>query len=108
RYLLAHDEEGGRGPIRWLSARVDRGFERLREAYGRALQIAVRHRTVFMASFLGFVALSLCCIPLLGRDFFPSVDAGAMRLHVRAPAATRIEDTTRLFAAVEDRVRKIV
>jgi multidrug efflux pump subunit AcrB len=110
RYLLEHEKEGGsgRGPIGWLSKRIDHGFERLREAYGRALQTAIRHRRIFIASFLGFVAISLCCIPLLGRDFFPSVDAGAMRLHVRAPPATRIEDTTRLFAAVEDRVRKIV
>src|SRR3954463_927387 len=110
RYLLQHEKEGGdgRGPIGWVSKRVEHGFERLREAYGRALQAAIHHRTVFIASFLGAVALSLACVPLLGRDFFPTVDAGAMRLHVRAPPATRIEDTTRLFAAVEDRVRKIV
>jgi len=110
RYLLEHEKEGGdgRGPIGWLSARVEHGFGRLREAYVRALQAAVGHRRAFIASFLGVVVLSLCCIPLLGRDFFPSVDAGAMRLHVRAPPATRLEETTRLFAAVEDRVRKIV
>src|SRR2546427_8684501 len=76
--------------------------------HGRALESAIRHRKAFIVSFLSFVALSLCCIPLLGRDFFPTVDAGAMRLHVRAPPATRLEDTTRLFAAVEERARKIV
>jgi multidrug efflux pump subunit AcrB len=110
RYLLAHEAEGGsgHGPIGWLSARVEHAFERLRDVYARALQAAIDRRKVFVASFLGVVAVSLCCIPLLGRDFFPSVDAGAMRLHVRAPPATRIEDTTRLFAAVEERVRKIV
>src|SRR5207245_11766871 len=57
---------------------------------------------------VAFVAVSLCFVPLLGRDFFPSVDAGQMRLHVRGPAGTRIEETQRLFAAVEERVRKIV
>jgi multidrug efflux pump subunit AcrB len=110
RFLLAHEKEGGsgRGPIGWLSKRVEHGFERLREAYGRALEVAIGHRKIFVASFLGAVVLSLSLVPLLGRDFFPSVDAGAMRLHVRAPPATRIEETTRLFAAVEDRVRKIV
>ncbi len=109
-FLLTHEKEGGsgRGPIGWLSARVEHGFERLRKIHGRALESAIRHRKAFIASFLGFVALSLCCIPLLGRDFFPTVDAGAMRLHVRAPPATRLEDTTRLFAAVEERARKIV
>src|SRR6266851_947683 len=109
RYLLAKEEHGGgRGPIAWLSARVERGFERLREAYGRALQAALHHRKVFVASFAAFVAISLGFVPLLGRDFFPSVDAGQMRLHVRAPPGTRIEETQRLFAAVEERVRKIV
>src|SRR5713101_3686976 len=109
RYLLAKEEHGGgRGPIAWLSARVERGFERLRDAYGRALQAALHHRKVFVASFVAFVAISLGFVPLLGRDFFPSVDAGQMRLHVRAPPGTRIEETQRLFAAVEERVRKIV
>src|SRR6266849_3571435 len=109
RYLLGREEHGGgRGPIAWLSARVERGFERLRDAYGRALQAALHHRKVFVASFVAFVAISLGFVPLLGRDFFPSVDAGQMRLHVRAPPGTRIEETQRLFAAVEERVRKIV
>jgi multidrug efflux pump subunit AcrB len=109
RYLLGKEEHGGgRGPIAWLSARVERGFERLRDAYGRALQVALSHRKVFIASFAAFVAVSLSFIPLLGRDFFPSVDAGQMRLHVRGPPGTRIEETQRLFAGVEERVRKIV
>ncbi len=112
RYLLAHEkpggETGGHNPIAWMSSRVERGFERLREAYGRALQLALHHRKVFVLAFAGAVAISLSLLPLLGRDFFPSVDAGQIRLHVRAPAATRIEDTQRLFGAVEDRVRRIV
>jgi multidrug efflux pump subunit AcrB len=109
RYLLGKEEHGGgRGPMAWLSARVERGFERLRDAYGRALHAALGHRKVFIASFVAFVAVSLGFVPLLGRDFFPSVDAGQMRLHVRGPPGTRIEETQRLFAAVEERVRKIV
>jgi len=109
-YLLANEKEGGsgRGPIGWLSKRVEHGLERLREVYGRALETALHHRKIFIVAFAAFVVASLSVIPLLGRDFFPTVDAGAMRLHVRAPPATRIEDTQRLFAAVEDRVRKIV
>jgi len=109
RYLLAKEEHGGgRGPIAWLSARVERGFERLRDAYGRALHAVLRHRKVFIASFVAFVAVSLSFVPVLGRDFFPSVDAGQMRLHVRGPPGSRIEETQRLFAAVEDHVRKVV
>ena len=109
RSLLAREEHGaGRGPIAWMSARVERGFERLREAYARALQTALHHRKVFILAFVSFVVLSLCLIPLLGRDFFPSVDAGQLRLHVRAPPGTRIEETQRLFGAVEERVRNII
>src|SRR5690242_4125504 len=109
RYLLAHEEHGaGRGPIAWLSAHVERGFERLRDAYARALESAIRHRKAFIASFVAFIAASLCLVPLLGRDFFPSVDAGQMRLHVRAAPGTRIEETQRLFGAVEQHVRKII
>src|SRR2546427_4563094 len=112
RYLLANEkpggETGGRNPLAWMSSRGGRGFERLREAYGRALQLALHHRKVFVVAFAGVVAISLSLIPLLGRDFFPAVDAGQIRLHVRAPAATRIEDTQRLFGAVEERVRAIV
>jgi len=109
RYLLGKEEHGeGRGPIAWMSRKVERGFDRLREAYARALQTVLRHRKVFIGSFVAFVAVSLGLIPFLGRDFFPSVDAGQMRLHVRAPPGTRIEETQRLFGAVEERVRKIV
>jgi multidrug efflux pump subunit AcrB len=112
RYLLSHEthggESGGHNPIAWMSGKVERGFERLREVYGRALQLALHHRKVFVLAFAAMVVLSLALVPLLGRDFFPSVDAGQIRLHVRAPAATRIEDTQRLFGAVEERVRRIV
>jgi len=87
---------------------VDRGFERLREAYARALAAALHHRRTFAAAFAAFVLVSLALVPLLGRDFFPTVDAGQLRLHVRAPPGTRIEETERLFGAVEDRVRKII
>src|SRR3989440_8928761 len=112
RYLLANEkpggETGGRNPIAWMSRRGERGLGRPREGAGRALQLALHHRKVFVLAFAAAVAISLSLIPLLGRDFFPAVDAGQIRLHVRAPAATRIEDTQRLFGAVEDRVRAIV
>ncbi|HEX9578418.1 MAG TPA: efflux RND transporter permease subunit, partial [Myxococcales bacterium] len=108
-YLLAKEEHGaGRGPIAWVSARVEHGFDKLREAYAGALQAALHHRKAFIVAFGAFVVVSLSFIPLLGRDFFPTVDAGQMRLHVRAPPGTRIEETQRLFGAVEQRVRKIV
>jgi len=111
QYLLGsetHEGSGGRNPIAWASGWIERGFERLRESYSRALEGAFHHRRLFVAAFVAAALGSLALIPLLGRDFFPTVDAGQMKLHIRAPAGTRIEETERLFAAVEDRVRKIV
>ncbi len=111
QYLLAsetHEGSGGRNPIAWASGWIDRGFERLREAYSRALEASFHNRRLFIVAFVAAAIGSLALIPLLGRDFFPTVDAGQMKLHVRASAGTRIEETERLFAAVEDRVRKIV
>src|SRR5438874_11275681 len=57
---------------------------------------------------LGFALASLALFPRTGRDFFPSVDAGQFRLHVRAPAGTRVEETERIFGQVENAIREIV
>src|SRR5712692_5930714 len=111
QYLLrseTHQGSGGRNPIAWANRGIERGFERLRDVYSRALEAAFHHRRVFIIAFAAAVLASLALIPLLGRDFFPTVDSGQMKLHVRAPAGARIEETERLFAAVEDRVRRIV
>ena len=110
-YLLrseTHEGSGGRNPIAWVNRRIERGFEKLRDVYGRALEAALHHRQVFIAAFVAATLGSVALIPLLGRDFFPTVDAGQMKLHIRARPATRIEETERLFAAVEERIRWIV
>ena len=60
------------------------------------------------AVFLVFAAVSLFLFPFVGRDFFPTVDAGQLRLHVRAPAGTRIEETERYFQQVEDYIRQVI
>ena len=57
---------------------------------------------------IGFALGSVGLYPLIGRDFFPAVDAGQFRLHVRAPAGTRIEETERIFGQVEDVIRSVV
>jgi multidrug efflux pump subunit AcrB len=110
-YLLGKETPGGTsapGPIGWLHKSIERGFENLRNVYARGLEAAIHHRKIFLAGFLLFVAASLGLVPLLGTDFFPGVDAGEFRLHVRAPPGTRIEETERLFAEVEAHVRKII
>src|SRR5947209_1057249 len=86
----------------------NRGFERLRRAYQRLLGLALEHRLVTLTVLLGFALGSLALYPRIGQDFFPSVDAGQIRLHVRAPAGTRIEETARVFGQVEGAIREIV
>jgi multidrug efflux pump subunit AcrB len=91
---------------------IHRGFEsdfgRFREVYRDSVDFCVKHAAVTGVFFILAIALSLPIFPQLGRDFFPQVDAGQMRLHVRAPPATRIEETQRYFAEVEHAVRQIV
>src|SRR2546421_9146127 len=66
------------------------------------------HARVLIAVFLTFAIASLCLYPFVGRDFFPTVDAGQLRLHVRAPAGTRIEETEVYFQQVEDYIRQVI
>ena len=86
----------------------DRRFERVRRAYTLALSALLAQRRGFALLFMGFCLLSCLLYPVLGRDFFPSVDAGQIRLHMRAPTGTRIEETARLADAVEAAIREIV
>ncbi len=84
-------------------------FERLRRAYGGYLDWALDHRKLVTGGFGVFVIASLLALfPNLGTDFFPSVDAGQIRFHVRATPGTRIETTEETFARVEQIVRSVI
>ncbi|GJH11073.1 efflux RND transporter permease subunit [Caballeronia novacaledonica] len=91
-----------------LHRRFDRGFERMRGAYIVILSTLLVKRRLFATLFLGFCLLSTALVFVLGEDFFPSVDAGDIRMHMRAPTGTRIEETARLADEVEKVVRQIV
>ncbi len=84
------------------------GFNRLREGYRNYVSFCVERPAVTSLGFLLLMACSLLLFPQLGRDFFPQVDAGQMRLHVRAPPGTRLEETQRYFAEVESAIYQIV
>jgi CzcA family heavy metal efflux pump len=86
----------------------DRRFERVRRAYTLVLSAVLSKRAGFIGLFLGFCLLSCLLYPALGRDFFPTVDAGQIRLHLRAPTGTRIEETARLTDRVEAAIRELV
>lgn len=83
-------------------------FERWRERYCDWLKLALTHRRAVIIAFLLFCSGSFLFLPFIGENFFPAVDAGQFRLHVRAPAGTRVEETERIFGQVEDAIRKIV
>src|SRR6202171_2727123 len=91
-----------------FQAGFERGFEKFRESYRNTLSWALSEARLTVAAFVVLIAVSVLLFPLLGRDFFPQVDAGQMRLHVRAPAGTRIEKTQQYFAEVEAQIRKLI
>ncbi|HSO34972.1 MAG TPA: efflux RND transporter permease subunit [Labilithrix sp.] len=101
------------GPPRGVFARLFAGFntrfDRLRTWYGGFLALTLHHRGVFAIGFLVFVAASVgALLPLIGRDFFPSVDAGLIKLHVRGAPGTRIEETERHFADIEQTIKTVI
>jgi multidrug efflux pump subunit AcrB len=83
----------------------NRQFERFRRFYGGFLVLALKHKIVTVGVLLLFVVGTFVLAPSVGRDFFPTVDAGQIRLHVRGPAGTRIEESERRFADVEAFIR---
>ncbi len=109
--LLMARQQGlapGNSLLQRLYRSFDRRFERVRRAYTLALSALLSHRRGFALLFMGFCLGSCLLYPVLGRDFFPSVDAGQIRLHLRAPTGTRIEETARLADAVEVVIREII
>ena len=98
----------GRG-IFWTVHRAANSlFERLRYRYIGLLDFSLRHRGPVLAAFLLFSFGSFWLIRMVGRDFFPNVDAGQMRLHVRGPAGTRLEQTEAHLVEVEEEIRRIL
>jgi multidrug efflux pump subunit AcrB len=96
------------GPFSRLHHHFEQWFETRRVQYRLTLRrVLERPASVLVTAGLVLVA-ALALVPFLGRDFFPSVDAGQIRLHLRAPVGTRVEETARIVAAVEDRIRAII
>src|SRR6202041_958997 len=101
KYLLeARTEEDPNAPAKASSnpfVRMQHAFEvhfdGLRDRYHRLLERCIAHRVIFAICFLAFCVLSFALLPLLGQDFFPEVDSGEFKLHMRAPTGTRIEET---------------
>src|ERR1700704_5789437 len=116
-YLLASEErtkaadaghETRRSILGRIADRFEAGFLALTNAYEGTLDWTLEHRTIALTAFLAFAIASLALFPFIGSDFFPTVDAGQLRLHVRCPAGTRIESTEAYFQHVEDYIRKVI
>lgn len=102
------DAHRGRGLIWRLHEALEVRFEAMRERYRGTLDWVLSHRAITAGGFLLFFGLSALLFPLIGQDFFPPVDAGQLRLHVRVPPGTRLEETGRIFSQIEESIRAII
>jgi multidrug efflux pump subunit AcrB len=103
----AHDHQAPtNNPFVLFQRGFERRFETVRAAYAGVLEKALGAKKAFIAVFMLFVLSSLALYPILGRNFFPQVDSGAIALHVRAPVGTRIEETSALFIRIEGELRR--
>jgi multidrug efflux pump subunit AcrB len=111
-YLLRGEKkEAGdapsRNPLIRFQKGFEAGFERFRDSYRGLLEISLHHRRAFLVAFFAACLGSLAIlVPWLGRDFFPSVDSGTFKLHMRAPTGMRIEETANLCDLVEQSIRQ--
>lgn len=91
-----------------IHLKFDQGFERMRATYIAGLSALLVRRKSFASAFFSFTIASCGLFLILGEDFFPAVDAGQIKLHMRAPSGTRIEETARLADQVENAIRQII
>ena len=104
---VRHDKPAA-GFFGHINARFNRAFEAFRHGYVNLLDWALHHRKTVFALFGVGIASALILVPFVGRDFFPAVDAGQIRLHVIAPPGTRIEETEKQFSAVARAVDELI
>ena len=110
--LLIHDEHAvekkkkSRNPLVRMQLAFESGFEKVRGGYHNLLKVTVAHPVLFTICFFAACLASFALFPWLGQDFFPSVDSGQFKLHVRAQTGTRIEETARLCDLVENSIRR--
>ena len=112
-----HDADGNPGSVPAKRSRhaliqlqhgFERGFEAIRGLYSGLLLLCLHNRAKMLAGFMGFTLLSFALAPYLGQDFFPSVDGGQIKIHLRAQTGTRIEETTKLADRIGEAIHKII
>jgi multidrug efflux pump subunit AcrB len=109
KHAHSHEEKPPtRNPLVKFQRAFERRFERFRHGYRELLTMVLAHRAVFVIGFLAFVASSFALTPFLGRDFFPSVDAGQILMHARTRVGTRVEESANQFAEITKAIRQII
>ncbi len=106
--LSEAEAEASRNPLVRFQKRFEHRFDGLRLRYRGLLHLCLEHRVKVAAAFLALCLASFGLAPFLGQDFFPDVDGGQIKLHVRAPTGTRIEETTRLTEQVGAALRQVI
>lgn len=100
--------KGWTAPFMHIQRGFEHGFSLLKKSYRGLLSAILERRKTFAFGFLIFCLASLALLPQLGQDFFPKVDAGQFRLHLRARSGTRIEETARLVEQIEQTMREVI
>ncbi|HEY4210938.1 MAG TPA: efflux RND transporter permease subunit [Steroidobacteraceae bacterium] len=108
KHAGGHHAATGGGAAQRFQAWFETRFEAFRERYYAVLESALHHRKAFIPGFLAVAFLSMLLIPLLGRNFFPEVDSGQLKLHVRGPTGMRVEDSAALVDHVEAALREVI
>ncbi len=103
-----HTASHSTNPLVRFQQSFEQRFMRIRETYYSLLVLAMKRRRPFIVGFLGVVIISFALVPFLGRNFFPSVDSGQIKIHARAQIGTRIEETAKLFDQIEQHIRATI
>ena len=112
KYLLPAEirarDSGRRKPLAWLFSAVESAFGAAQRLFEAALALLLRWRPLALLAAAAVIASAVLLLPQVGRDFFPTIDAGQFRLHVKAPTGTRLEETQRLFTEVGSVIRELI
>jgi multidrug efflux pump subunit AcrB len=105
-----HEADPAQGGNRFyrISDRFNDGYIAVRTWYTGLLKVFLSRRRLAVGWTAGLIGSAVLLIPFVGRDFFPKVDAGQLRLHVRAASGTRLENTKAVFSSVEEEVRRVI
>ncbi|MCX6213645.1 efflux RND transporter permease subunit [Spirosoma sp.] len=105
-----HNHAGGKRPNAFARFynRFNAGFDRFQARYIRALEWVLANRRTVFAVFLVVVVFTFILLPFVGRDFFPQVDGGQIKLHLRAPVGSRLEYTEQIAAQTTEIVREVI